>query len=101
MIAIKTPPECRLIVINEIDGKRSETILPVSPEEAMKSSVEIDRAVRFAHHLDFLEDLRDDTEEPIGVAIHHTDSVVTIRWYGTDHHDLAVDRMADVERGEV
>jgi len=92
-------PECLLIVHNEVVGRRSESILPSTPDEALENCLEITRAVQFADHLDVQDLYRDEAPEPLAVSIRKGNDTIVVRWYAIGDLDAARARFCEVQEG--
>jgi len=76
----KKPQTCRLTVENLVIGERRITDLPVSPEEAMETCMEVERAVRFA-----VKEMMKRSADigPLGVSIIRRPGKILVRWFDT------------------
>jgi len=92
-------PECLLIVHNEVVGRRSESILPSTPDEAPENCLEITRAVQFADHLDVQDLYRDGDPEPLAVSIRKGHDTIVVCWYLTGDVDSARARFHEIQEG--
>ncbi|OHB70475.1 MAG: hypothetical protein A2V70_06185 [Planctomycetes bacterium RBG_13_63_9] len=83
------PDHCRIIIVNDVLGTRTEIDSPQSVEEALQNHGDVITADLWLSHLEIVRP-EDFLTQPIGVCIRHNDEEIHIRWHVVDGDEEAV-----------
>ena len=77
------PESCRIIVVDDVFGTRTEVESPQSGKEAVDNHGHAKPAV------DWFLSHSDDDDDPVGLSIQYSDDLVIVHWYPTGNLDDA------------